>query len=222
MKDKSKIVTIILAVVCVISIIGVIYLYTANSSLKSENANLQLELENAQSQLEELQEKITELETTIETLEEAKASLEAEQAADNTEVTTESTDTDAEGGLIMDAAGVDGVISDEDIAAGAYDEELNGEDTTSSEDTTDWEDVDLSQVSEEERQAILDEMKKKYREDIGFNPDEIFNGSSESVPDHIEGNPLPEGKYTPDNGELPHLEFGRGGTPDSIKGGHIY
>ena len=94
MKDKSKIVTIVLVVVCVISIIGVVYLYTANASLKSENANLQSELENAQSQLEELQEKITELETTIETLEEAKANLEAEQAADNTEVTTESTDTD--------------------------------------------------------------------------------------------------------------------------------
>lgn len=200
MKDKSKIVTIVLAVVCVISIIGVIYLYTANSSLKSENANLQLELENAQSQLEELQEKITELETTVETLEEAKANLEAEQAAESKKSTT---------------------TSKEDIAAGAYDEELNGEDTTSSEDTTDWEDVDLSQVSEEERQAILDEMKKKYREDNGFNPDEIFNGSSESVPDHIEGNPLPEGKYTPSTGELPHLEFGRGGTPDDLKGEFI-
>lgn len=45
MKDKSKIVTIVLAVVCVTSIIGVVYLYTANSSLKSENANLQSELE---------------------------------------------------------------------------------------------------------------------------------------------------------------------------------
>ena len=62
-------------------------------------------------------------------------------------------------------------------------------------------------MSEEERQAILDEMKKKYREDNGFNPDEIFNGSSESVPDHIEGNPLPEGKYTPSTGELPYSEF---------------
>lgn len=212
MKDKSKIVTIVLAVVCVISIIGVVYLYTANASLKSENANLQSEIENAQSQLEELQEKITELETTIETLEEAKVNLEAEQAADNTEVTTESTDIDAEGGLIMDAAGVDGVISDEDIAAGAYDEELNGEDTTS--ETTDS-DYELMKEAAEW-------YEKETGENIDYLIDDLIDGaSSESVPDHIEGNPLPEGKYTPDNGELPHLEFGRGGTPDDLKGEFI-
>ncbi len=204
MKDKNKIVTIILAVVCVISIIGVIYLYTANSSLKSENANLQSELENTQNQINELQDKITELETTIESLKIAKANIEIAQTVENAQSAT---------------SGVDGVISEEDIAAGAYDEELNGDDTTSSEDTTDWEDVDLSQVSEEERQAILDEMKKKYREDNGFNPDEIFSGSSESVPDHIEGNPLPEGYVTPDNGELPPSNYdGSSPIPDSLKG----
>lgn len=207
MKDKNKIVTIILAVVCVISIIGVIYLYTANSSLKSEKAAMQSELENTQNQINELQDKITELETTIESLKIAKANIEIAQTVENAKSAT---------------AGVDGVISEEDIAAGAYDEELNGEDTTSSEDTTDWEDVDLSQVSEEERQAILDEMKKKYREDNGFNPDEIFNGSSESVPDHIEGNPLPEGKYTPSTGELPEgPALGSGGAPESLKGAVI-
>lgn len=36
------------------------------------------------------------------------------------------------GGLIADALGVDGVISEEDIAAGAYDEELNGENAAAS------------------------------------------------------------------------------------------
>ena len=108
MKDKNKIAIIVLAVVCVISIVSVVYLYTVNSSLKSENAAMQSEQENAQSPLEELQEKITELETNIETLETVKANIKVEQAASeaaatdesdstgNTTIASESTDNDAE------------------------------------------------------------------------------------------------------------------------------
>ena len=109
MKDKNKIAIIVLAVVCVISIVSVVYLYTVNSSPKSENAAMQSELENAQSPLEELQEKITELETNIETLETVKANIKVEQAASeaaastdgsdstgNTTIASESTDNDAE------------------------------------------------------------------------------------------------------------------------------
>lgn len=183
MKDKNKIVTIILAVVCVISIIGVIYLYTANSSLKSENANLQSELENTQNQINELQDKITELEATIESLKIAKANIEIAQTVENAQSAT---------------SGVDGVISEEDIAAGAYDEELNGEDTTSETTDSDYE--------------LMKEAAEWYEKETGENIDYLIDdlidgGSSESVPDHIEGNPLPEGKYTPDNGDLGDYQF---------------
>ena len=97
MKDKNKIVTIILAVVCVISIIGVAYLYTANSSLKSEKSAMQSELENTQNQINELQDKITELETTIESLKIAKANIEIAQTIENARESTEdSTATEVE------------------------------------------------------------------------------------------------------------------------------
>ena len=156
--------------------------------------------------------------------------------ADNTEVTTESTDIDAEGGLIMDAAGVDGVISEEDIAAGAYDEELNGEDTTSKDTTSsetpnanNWENMtqeEWDNLPAEEREkiinAIVDEMTEEYYRERGIDPNKaIIGDNNESEPDHLPGNPLPEGYVTPDNGELPPSNFGSGGAPESLKGAFI-
>ena len=189
MKDKSKIVTIVLVVVCVISIIGVVYLYIANSSLKSENANLQSELENNQSQLEELQEKITELQATVETLEEAKASLEAEQAAatatnntaDNTEVTTESTDTDAEGGTATgeesgtDEGGVTVNSTHDDVQLG--DDEYKGDNEI---------DGAYDRLSDEEKaevDQILEEVKKEHPELFEDNGGNIpYTGPTQGTP----------------------------------------
>ncbi len=187
MKDKNKIVTIILAVVCVISIIGVVYLYTANSSLKSENANLQSELENAQSQLEELQEKITELEATVETLEEAKASLEAEQAAaaatsntaDNTEVTTESTDTD-EGTATGDESAADesGVTVNS-----THDDVQLGDDEYKGDNEIDGAYDRLSDEEKAEVDQILEELLEEHPEWLEDNGGDIpYTGPAQGTP----------------------------------------
>ena len=158
MKDKNKIVTIILAVVCVVSIIGVAYLYTANSSLKSENANLQSELENTQNQINELQDKITELEATIESLKIAKANIEIAQTVESTKESTEdSTATEGESGVTVNSTHDDVQLGDDEYKGN---NELDG----AYESLSDEEKAEVDQILEE----LLEE-HPEWLEDNGDN-----------------------------------------------------
>ncbi len=193
MKDKNKIVTIILAVVCVISIIGVIYLYTANSSLKSENANLQSELENTQNQINELQDKITELETTIESLKIAKANIEIAQTVESTKESTEdSTTIEEESGVTVNSTHDDVQLEDDEYKG---DNEIDGAYDS------------LSDEEKAEVDQILEEVKKEHPE--------LFedNGGDNKADNYMDvQGPVDTGELT----GPPDYQFGQGDYSEGV------
>ena len=94
------------------------------------------------------------------------------------------------------------------------------------EDTSDTSDISAATdtVAEMPDDVGGDSMSEgEYDEIVNAIVEEILKENSNSVPEHLPGNPLPEGYVTPSTGELPYSEFDPNAeAPESLKGRVLY